>query len=163
MMITDTRTSTRTSTRTVVAQVGNIREAEQGSRDLTLLPALYGDEKARAATDEQIQHMQVFFKPEHIGDVFIYKRIGFIIQSVGENTLRCITVVDDADVLLWLAKFVETVHAAGGGVQLAPYTMLVSMEDFARQHNLTINKNGKPQVFNGPSTRSTNPVGMEVA
>ena len=35
-MITDTRTSTRT----VVAQVGNIREAKQGSRDLTLIPAL---------------------------------------------------------------------------------------------------------------------------
>ena len=154
-------TAKQTQTYTVATE-GNLTEAEGRKRNLTLLPALYRNEMEMATHREQITSMQMVMQPEHLGRHFIYYRLGFVMQYVGEGLMRCTQVTNDERSLLWLSMYTETVHASGGWVQLAPYTVLVEPELFAEQHRVVLNEAIQQVPFTKES-RQMPLTGMEVA
>ena len=154
-------TATQTHTHTLATE-GNLTEAEGRTRNLTLLPALYKNEIEMATHREQIESMQMIMQPEHLGRHFIYNRLGFVIQYVGEGLMRCTQATNDERSLLWLSMYTETVHASGGWVQLAPYTVFVEPELFAEQHTVVMNEAAQRVPFTTES-RHKPLTGMEVA
>lgn len=154
--------TTRTTGALTVATQGNLTEAESGKRDLTLLPALYRYEIEMATHKEQIELMRMVMQQQHVGHLFAYKTLGFVMQYVGEGLMRCIQVTTDERSLIWLSKYTETVHAAGGHVQLTPYTVLVEPELFAEQKNVYLNEADQKIPFVQKS-RQAPVAGIEVA
>ena len=123
-----------------VATQGNLTEAEGGKRDLTLLPALYRSEIKMATDKDQIALMQTVMQSKHLGSYFVYYRLGFVMQYIGEGLMRCLQVANDERSLVWLSMYAETVHASGGMIQIAPYTVLVEPELFAEQNRAVLNE-----------------------
>jgi len=122
------------------ARDGNLTEAEGGKRDLTLLPALYRSEIKMATDKDQIALMHTVMQSKHLGYCFVYYRLGFVMQYVGEGLMRCIQVANDERSLVWLSMYAETVHASGGMIQIAPYAVLVEPELFAEQNRAVLNE-----------------------
>lgn len=145
-----------------VAREGNQTEAEGGKRDLTLLPALYRYEIEMATHKEQVELMRMVMQQQHVGHRFAYRTLGFVMQYVGDGLMRCIQVTTDERSLVWLSMYSETVHAAGGHVQLAPYTVLVQPELFAEQNEVSLNEADHKIPF-AQKSREAPRIGMEVA
>ena len=153
--------SARTTGALTVATQGNLTEAEGGKRDLTLLPALYRSEIKMATDKDQIALMQTVMQSKHLGHTFVYYRLGFVMQYVGEGLMRCLQVANDERSLVWLSMYAETVHASGGMIQVAPYTVLVEPELFAEQNRAVLNEADQRLPF-ARELRDA-PLSMEVA
>ena len=85
-----------------------------------------------------------------MGYLVAFLRLGFIVQYVGENLCRCVQVADDERSLLFLAKHTESLHAAGGRMQLFPYTVVVDADLFAFQNNMVHEEAGARIPFSQP-------------
>jgi hypothetical protein len=154
------KTATQNRSHTVAAE-GNITEAEGRKRDLTLLPALYRNEIKMATDKKQIKLMRMVMQAKELGQCLVYCRLGFVMQYVGEGLMRCIQVANDERSLLWLSMYAETVHASGGMIQLAPYTVLVEPEMFAEQNKAVLSE--ADQQFPFAREVQEAPLSMEVA
>lgn len=148
----------------IVASPRNIHEAEGGERDLTLLPSLLQDEIAFAHTHQNKQFVMSLGSGERIGSLASFPELGFVIQTVAEGVLRCLLVDRDPTSLLNLAMFAETVHAVGCIIQIAPFAVLVSTEEFifALTHGA---KPSRKDSSDGSKYHSAtqDPYGVEVA
>ena len=136
--------------RGLVFKPGCLTEAEGGRRDLTRLPALYRNEINRAHDPGIVGYMKSWMQPQNLGYLVAFLRLGFIVQYVGENLCRCVQVADDERSLLFLAKHTESLHAAGGRMQLFPYTVVVDADLFAFQNNMVYEEAGVRIPFSQP-------------
>lgn len=148
--------------RRLVSKPGNLTKAERGRRDLTRLPALYRNEIKRAHDPGIVGYMKNWMQPQNLGYLVAFLRLGFIVQYVGENLCRCVQVADDERSLLFLAKHTESLHAAGGRMQLFPYTVVVDSGLFAYQNNMVPTEPGTWMPFAHP-VEDVQVHGVEVA
>lgn len=136
--------------RRLVSKPGNLTKAERGRRDLTRLPALFRTEIKRAHDPGIVGYMNNWMQPQNLGYLVAFLRLGFIVQYVGDNLCRCVQVADDERSLLFLAKHTESLHAAGGRMQLFPYTVVVGADLFAFQNNMVHEEAGARIPFAQP-------------
>ena len=104
------------------------------------LPILGTDDVITSVSKTNKEFLLTFMHPENLGRYHYLEQLGVTIQNVGGKVVRCITVGSHEGFLLGLAMLNCTVKAAGGLLQLAPYTVVVPYLSLVQEESQQFDK-----------------------